>query len=393
MASQRHAVIAGAGIGGLTAALTLARAGWTVDVFEQAHKLEPVGAGVQLGPNATRILYDLGLEAALAETAVATEQLIVRTGLDGRRRNGMRHTGEAVRRWNAPFLVIHRGDLQMTLLAAASATPGVTIMLGQRLEDISERTGRTMASFSKYGEVTEIDADLIVGADGVWSKARSHVGLTGPTNFSGSVAWRTVVPAEAVPEAMRARNTNLWLGPGAHVVHYPVQSGRTINIVAVVDDGWRERGWSESGDISWINRRFIDWHKDLRTLIGSAEHWLRWSLFDRPPEPKWSRGIITLLGDAAHPMLPFLAQGAAQAIEDAAALAAALADTPDVAAALRNYERRRIPRTARVQKLSHRQRRIYHASGPLATARDIAMGLMGEKGLADRFDWLYREDP
>jgi salicylate hydroxylase len=393
MRPGRHAVVVGAGIGGLTAALALARGGWQVDVYEQAHKLEPVGAGIQLGPNASRILYDLGLEQALAETAVETEELVVRGGQDGAQRGGMRHLIDANRRWNAPFLVIHRGDLQMALLAAAQASSNISVMLGRRLEDIRERDGTMSASFSKYGDVSSTEADLVIGADGVWSKARSHVGLTGPTNFSGCVAWRTLVPAESAPDYARLKRTNLWLGPGAHVVHYPVQAGRTINIVAVLEDSWRERGWSEAGDIAWINRRFRDWHKDLAALIGTAEHWLRWSLFDRPPEPKWSRGTLTLLGDAAHPMLPFLAQGAAQAIEDAAVLAECLAGDTEVVAALKTYEARRIPRVARVQNTSRQQMRIYHAGGPLALARDLGMRMLGDSGLARRYEWLYGETP
>lgn len=392
MTTERTAIVVGAGIGGLTAALALARSGWRVDVYEQAHKLEPVGAGVQLGPNATHILAGLGLMPALKAVAVETEGMVVRSARDGKVRSGLRHVSGG-KPWAAPFMVIHRGDLQMLLLAAAQQTPGITIMLGQRLESISERDGRAHATFAKYGETTEVDAALIVGADGVWSKVRSYIGLTGPTNFSGCVAWRTVVPAEAVSEAARKPQSNLWLGPGAHVVHYPIEAGRTVNIVAVVEDGWRERGWSEAGDVAWINRRFKDWHKDLRDVVGSAETWLRWSLFDRPPEWKWSRGSVTLLGDAAHPMLPFIAQGAAQAIEDAYVLAACLSAEPVVEKALQTYQDQRIRRTSRVQRVSHRQKTIYHASGPLAAARDLAMGMLGETGLASRFDWLYRGGP
>jgi salicylate hydroxylase len=386
MGLERSVVIVGAGIGGLTTALALARDGWKVDIYEQAHKLDPVGAGIQLAPNCSRILDDLGLLPRLADTAVETERLVVRSGRTGKVLGGMTHDPK---RWGGPFLVIHRGDLQMALLDAVAETPGISLNLGRRLEDLQARPDHVKAVFSKYGEETEITTGLLIAADGIWSKARGHVGLSGPANFSGCVAWRTTVSADEVGEAALKPQTNLWLAPGGHVVHYPVRGRREVNIVAIMEDSWRERGWSEAGDVAWINRRFHDWHSELRELIGTAESWLRWSLFDRAPDWKWTRGPVTLLGDAAHPMVPFLAQGAAQAIEDAAALARHLRETDDFPAALLAYEQERIPRTANVQRRSRRQMRVYHASGPLALARDLAMAAVGTSGMAGRFDWLY----
>ncbi|HUN13264.1 MAG TPA: DnaA/Hda family protein [Rhabdaerophilum sp.] len=203
----------------------------------------------------------------------------------------------------------------MALLAAVEKNPAITVHLGRRLEELRSKPDHVKGIFSRYGDEVEVSARLMIASDGLWSKARSHVGLNAPANFSGCVAWRTVVPAADVPEAFRKPNANLWMAPGGHVVHYPVRGGREINIVAIMEDSWRERGWSEVGDVAWINRKFHDWHPEIRGLVGSAEAWLRWSLFDRAPDPKWTRGPLTLLGDAAHPMLPFLAQGAAQAIE------------------------------------------------------------------------------
>ena len=391
MGKTGTAIVAGAGIGGLTAALALSKAGWQVDVYDQAHKIEPVGAGLQLGPNCSRILAEFGILDRLKDTAVETEELIVRSGRNGRVLSRMPHGQTARDRWNGTFYVVHRGDLQMALLEAVHETPGITVTLGRRLEEVRHRDGGVHAVFSKYGDEMPVDGDLLIGADGLWSKARSHVGLTGPTSFSGCVAWRTLVPVADVPEFARAPRANLWLGSGAHVVHYPIRGGREINIVAIVEDSWKERGWSEAGDIAWINRRFRDWHADLSGLIGSAETWLRWSLFDRAPEWKWTRGPVALLGDAAHPMLPFLAQGASQAIEDAKVLGECLTGTSDITAALMTYQDRRLRRAARVQRLSRRQAGIYHASEPIASARDLAMGILGGNGLASRFDWLYGE--
>ena len=389
MGSGPSAVVVGAGIGGLTAAYALARQGWRVDVYEQAHKLEPVGAGIQLGPNATRVLDSMGLMEAVRGVGVETQSLLIRSGRDGRTRGGMQHGEAALRRWGAPFFVIHRGDMQTVLLEAIEPLGSVTIHLGQRLESVTQADGRAYATFSKYGEDRVVETPVLIGADGVWSKMRGHIGLSGPSNFSGCVAWRTVVPASAVSEEVRLHRSNLWLGPDAHVVHYPIRRGEAINIVAVIEDSWRERGWSESGDIAWINRRFREWHPDLSNLIAKAETWLRWSLFDRPPEWIWTRGVATLLGDAAHPMLPFMAQGAAQAIEDAFILARCLNGQTPVPAALQAYQHQRLRRAARVQNTSHRQMRIYHASGPLAVGRDLALSMLGETGMAARYDWLY----
>lgn len=391
MASERSLVIAGAGIGGLTAAIALARNGWKVDVYDQSHRLEPVGAGIQIGPNASRILDHLGIMPRIADVLVKTEGVMIRSGVNGRILSELDHVKTAQERWGAPFFVIHRGDLQMALLAAAQDMPNVSIALGRRLEDIRQIEGGVRAIFSKYGDETTVETQALIGADGLWSRARSHIGLTSPTAFSGCVAWRTTVPAEAVADWARKPVSNLWLGPDAHVVHYPIRGGKLINIVAVVEDSWRERGWSEAGDIAWINRRFRTWHKDLADLIGSAETWLRWSLFDRPPEWKWTRGPVALLGDAAHPMLPFIAQGASQAMEDARALALCLKEPGDVTTALLTYQGMRLARASKVQRASRRQASVYHSSGLMAGARNMVMGALGGAGLAARYDWLYGE--
>ena len=387
--SDRTATIIGAGIGGLTAALTLARDGWSVDIYEQSEKIVPVGAGLQLAPNASRILDGLGLLPTVRRTAVEMERLVARSGLSGRILGTMALGRSAQARWGAPLFVIHRGDLQAALLKAALQHPGVRLHLGQRLDGLKEIAGGVRATFANGAEETTVETGLLVGADGIWSKVRGHVGLSAPANFSGSVAWRTVVPAASVADVFRRPQSNLWMAPEGHVVHYPVRGGDEINIVAIIEDGWKERGWSEIGDVDWINRRFRAWHPDLRQLIGTADHWLRWSLFDRAPDPKWSRGVVTLLGDAAHPMVPCLAQGAAQAIEDAHALAEALATVPSGPAALKTYETRRISRTAQVQRRSRRNLHIYHASGPVAFGRDMALKLLGTSGMAAAYDWLY----
>ncbi|MCA0422695.1 MAG: FAD-dependent monooxygenase [Proteobacteria bacterium] len=387
--TDRSIVIVGAGIGGLAAALALTKQGWRVEILDQAHKLEPVGAGVQIGPNATRVLESLGLTERLAPVVGTPESLIVRSGPTGAVLSEMPLGAAAVRRWGSPFQMVHRGDLQMALLAEAETNPNIRITLGRRLESIRELDGGIRASFSKYGEESQIDSQGLIGADGLWSKARNFIGLTSPTSFSGCVAWRTTIPASEAPKWALASRSNLWLGPSAHIVHYPLRGGSIINVVAIVEDSWRERGWSEAGDIAWINRRFRDWHRDVKDLIGAADTWLRWSLFDRPPEWKWTRGPVSLLGDAAHPMLPFIAQGASQALEDAKVLGDCLKESKPLAGALLEYEASRLRRTAMVQKASRQQILPYHANGLIAAGRNLVMRALGGDGLARRYDWLY----
>lgn len=381
--------IIGAGIGGLTAALAIARTGKRVEIHEANHEIRPIGAGLQLSPNAGRILADLGLLPRLMPYAVETERLIVRTGRTGKVLSEMVQGASATNRWGAPFRVIHRGDLQRVLLDAVASEPSISLNLGHQLFDIRFHGTAAAAYFSRNGTEIATTPDVLIAADGLWSKARSFVGLNAPANFAGCVAWRTLVPREAAPAFARESHSNLWLGPGAHIVHYPVRSGAEINIVAIVEDRWKERGWSEPGDIAWINQRFKDWNPDIRALVGCATGWLRWSLFDRAPDWHWTRGNLALLGDAAHPMLPFLAQGAAQAIEDASVLASWLRNTADPVIALKGYEQQRLRRTARVQAASGKQADIYHASGPFALARNLGMMALGGDGMMRRFDWLY----
>lgn len=389
MTDGRDAIVVGAGVGGLTTALALARSGWRIKVFEQAHEVAAVGAGLQLSPNATRILRDLGLLDAVRAAATEPQSLRVRRGTSGRMLVEMPLGDTAETRWGAPFLVIHRGDLQAALLAEVRRTKSVELMLGRHLDSLKFRDAAVAATFTHLGSEEKAEAPLLVGADGLWSRSRGLIGLPGPAAFSGCVAWRALVPAASAPASARENRTNLWLGPGAHLVHYPIRGGSEINVVAIVEQNWRERGWSEPGDSDWISQRFAKWAPDARDLIGAAERWLRWSMFDRPPEPRWTRGRAALLGDAAHPMLPFLAQGAAQAIEDAGALARALDGAANPDAALQGYEAARLARASKVQNLSRRQAFAYHARGPVALARNLAMAALGGAGLARSYDWLY----
>ncbi len=392
MARSRSIVIAGAGIGGLTSALTLARAGFRAVILEQADRLEETGAGIQLAPNASRILLELGLGERLRPHVVAPESIVIRRARDGRQIIRLQLGASAEARYGAPYWVIHRGDLQAVLVEALQATPDVELRLGTKVEDFAvHANGVTVTARGRAGAHDEHGIAL-VGADGLWSTVRRKFSHRPPL-FGRRTAWRAVVAADKVPAQWRDPSTSLWLGHDAHLVHYPVKGGRAINIVAITRDDIQLPGWSTGDSREVLLHRFSDWDRTARDLLAAPESWLKWSLHDLLPLRHWGRGPVTLLGDAAHPMFPFLAQGGAMAIEDAKVLAACLGATAEAAeapdATLRQYERLRQARTANVQRQARQNSTIYHLAGPAAVARNLALGLIGGAGLLKRYDWLY----
>jgi salicylate hydroxylase len=390
VARSRTIIVAGAGIGGLTAALALIRAGFRVVVIEQAERLEETGAGIQLSPNATGTLINLGAGDHLKRRAVAPEAIRVMRAATAREIARIPLGREAELRYGAPYWVIHRADLQAGLIEALEATSDFVLRLGSKVEDYAVHAhGITVQARGSFASIEEHGIAL-VGADGLWSTLRAKLGDRAPPRFRGRTAWRALVPAERVPPHGRELATVLWLGPDAHFVHYPVRGGTMINLVAIVADDRRVKGWSADGRRADLVARFSGWHKDARALIGAAPAWQRWSLYDRSLPHPWGLGPVTLLGDAAHPMLPFLAQGGAMAIEDAAVLAACLAHhSEEPAVGLRLYEGLRRRRAARAQRHARRNGRVYHLKGPAAFARDLALAMMGGNRLLHRYDWLY----
>ena len=396
MPSSRTVIIIGAGIGGLTAALALARRGFEVAVFDQAQRLEEVGAGIQLSPNASRILLALGLAEQLQRHVVAPEELRVIDAGTARVLARAPLGAAAERRYGAPYWVIHRGDLQTVLVEAVRAHPGIVLHLGARVEDFTlNEAGVTISARSAQGDLEHRGAALI-GADGLWSSLRRGLGHGREPRFAGHSAWRALAPAEAVVPALRTPTVNLWLGSRAHLVHYPVRGGSLVNVVAIIRDDWRETGWSAPAERAEILARYsaATWSATARELLAAPRHWQKWALYDRAPLTHWGTGAVTLLGDAAHPMLPYLAQGAAMAIEDAAMLAQRLAETRDnPAAAMRRYERQRRSRTARAQRAARRNGTIYQLGGPAASLRRLALTAIGGARLLARYDWLYGWTP
>ncbi|MFG1357639.1 FAD-dependent monooxygenase [Xanthobacter pseudotagetidis] len=381
--AARSAVIVGGGIGGLACALALRRAGIAVQVLEQARKLKEVGAGLQLSPNATRILRDLGVLERIEKVAVAPRALLVRDGRSGTTLSRSNYA-PAARRWGAPFLVIHRADLQEALAEAAQEA-GAAVALGVDLRSI-ERTASGVRAVGGQGEqLVAHGADVLIGADGVRSAVRSHLGFSAPPVFARRVAYRATIE---MPDGHPAE-VHLHLGKNAHVVVYPVRGGKALNLVAIVREERPVTRWSAPGDAAYVHAAFEGWNPELRRLLARAGHFLCWGLYDIDPLARWGEGRVTLLGDAAHAMLPFLAQGAAQAIEDAAALAGALARETQAEAALRAYEASRHDRTAMIQGAARRNGIVYHLSGPPRMARDLVLRRSGGDSLLKRYGWIY----
>ena len=391
--SLTRALIAGAGIAGLTLALALARRNIDSLVFERAAKLEAFGAGLQLSPNATRALARLGLLDAVAPHAVAPARIRVLRGRDEAELSRLDLSG-AQARWGAPYLTIHRADLAAALAKACAAEPRIEIRTGHELVGFGADAAKVRVALRRGLVSLSEDGDLLIGADGLRSKVREKL-VAAPADapaFAGRIAFRATLPASA-PGADAAPVVTLRLGRRAHLVQYSLRGGADVNLVAVIEAGWRgappSHPWDGEADRPALDLAFRDWSRPARALIAAPPLWRAWPLYVRPPLASYASGRVALAGDAAHPMVPFLAQGAAQAIEDAAALADALAVQADVATALSAYSAARVARTQRVQREALAQARVYHMSGPLALARDLAMRALGPEGLMRRYDWLY----
>lgn len=380
--------IAGAGIAGLTAALSLARIGCAVTVVERRTGFSEPGAGIQLSPNASRILIDLGLEAPLRRVASEPPGVVIRDSSTGQAIGHVALGRFAAERYGAPYLVVQRADLH-TLLLDAVRSQGIALLLGRRAVSVESDAPATSLVFEgSDGERRSIGADLVVGADGVWSSLREAFGGA-RARHAGFRAWRSTVPRERAGAIAAEDATGLWLGRRAHVVHYPIGRGTLVNVVAVLRSPSAVEGWSEVGHPETIRGLFAGQAGPLRDLIGAGEEWRVWSLYDLPATGA-GRNRLALIGDAAHPVLPFLAQGGAMAIEDAAVLAAAVQSCgADLTAATRRYARERLARIRRVQAAARRNGRVYHLAGPAAWARNLLMARLGPEGMTTRYDWLY----
>jgi 2-polyprenyl-6-methoxyphenol hydroxylase-like FAD-dependent oxidoreductase len=389
MAKHRPVLIAGGGIGGLSTAIALARAGFDSTILERSSFTEESGAGIQLGPNATRLLAGLGVLDALSPSAFTPEMIFLFDGVSGRKLTTVPLGAHAERRYGAPYLTLHRADLHAGLRTVADSLAPVTLTPGFDVAGI-EASGETVAVANIDG--TMMEGGPLIGADGLWSTVRKTVSPHAHLHFSGHTAFRALLPLSGLPSPFNAPVVGLWLGPKAHLVHYPVRGGEALNVVAVIEGGGDAQGWNRAGDRDSLLSGFTRWCKESKSLLEQVGSWRAWSLYRLSPLASWSRGPITLLGDAAHPVLPYLAQGAALAIEDAAAIAGALATQPhDPASAFAQYEALRRPRATRLQRTSRRFGWIYHLRGPARFARNLALASRNEETALDRFDWLYGE--
>ena len=396
MSARLRIAIVGGGLGGIAAALFLRHAGIEATVCEQSAELREVGAGIVISPNMVRPLARLGLAGGLEDFAVRLEAAWeFRRWEDGRVLSVQRMGEECQRMYGAHCYVAHRADL---LALLRQALPEECLHLDHRFAGIRQDEHTVTLTFERRsGERVEVTADAVIGADGIHSTVRGAAfpgaeGTQAP-RFSGLCAFRCLVPAGSAPEMARRPVQTLWLGPDHHFVHYPISGGRLVNIVAMAPAGdWRSESWTDEGKVSDLMREFAGWDERVLLLIAAATDTRRWALYDRSPLDHWTTGRVALLGDAAHAMLPFFGQGAAQAIEDAAALAACVAgaDRDSLPEALQRYEALRRPRASQVQEMSRgREVQNHLPDGPEQQRRDA--GFAASDPLRQSA-WLYGHD-
>jgi salicylate hydroxylase len=378
-------LIGGGGIGGLALALALAKRGLASVVLERREAFSAEGAGIQLGPNATGVLQRLGVADRLSPQVGRPECLSVRSGLSGRLLAELPLGRWIEKRHGAPYWVAHRADLQTALLDSARRESLIALATASEVTGFSQEGGRLLVS---VGGGT-LRGRALVGADGLHSAVRERLFPSARPVYAGKIALRALLPAERAPARLRAAHVGVWLAPFGHVVHYPIRRQKMVALVAVIAAQWPGSGWSLEVAREEVRAALMPFAGELRALLEQAQEWRRWALYDALDLPRWSSGRVTLLGDAAHPVLPFLAQGGALAIEDAETLAGCLAGLPDPVQALARYEALRRPRARRIQDASRRNGVIYHLGGLPAAARDLVLQATPAAALMAAFDWVY----
>lgn len=394
-------LVSGGGIGGLSAAIALSRAGAQVTVLERREDSREEGAGIQIGPNGTRILAELGIADCLRPLIAAPRSLCIHDGLTGDKLGELPLGHWIEQRHRAPYWVAHRADLHRCLLAAAEADPLITIKRGVPVETAKTYPDEVIA----ISRGTIVGAgDILVAADGLHSTLRGELFAPPPARYSGKTAARTVLPVAAVPDSIATGNVGIWLAPQGHVVHYPVRGGEELAIVVIRNAPGEDTGWAADVPPSWSQEAVAGFSAPAQDLIARGKSWRKWALPRLPRLPSWISGRTVLLGDAAHPILPFLAQGAVLALEDAITLARCMSDLKrerpsgdfgenQVLKALQDYAAMRQPRAARVQTASRRNGEIYHMRGAMRLARNATLRLAPPARLMAGYDWLYGWKP
>ena len=393
MSMPKRIAIAGAGIAGLTTALALLQQGFKVDVFEQASQLGELGAGLQISPNGSRVLQALGLESALKTCVSQAQGKEIRMWNTGQRWKLFDLGEDCLARFGAPYWMVHRGDLHRVLVDAFNARSDQPVRLNARV--VAAHSTDSEVSF-ELNDGSQHTADGLLAADGVHSVLREQLLGEDKAQFTGLLAWRGLVPVERLSVHLQAQVGTNWVGPGAHVITYPVRGGQLMNVVGIIErEGWRSESWNERGTHAELLQDFGHWHADVCELMSAIEQPFKWALLGRAPQTGWAQGNICLLGDAAHPTLPFLAQGANMAIEDAAVMARCLALDEPTEHALARFEKLRWQRTADIVNRSRDNALRFHnpqLSDP-AKAVDYVSSEWAPEKVRRRYDWLFEYDP
>lgn len=379
-------LVAGGGIGGLAAALALSQRGYRVHVVEQAQEMKEIGAGIQVGPNVFHMFDKLGLTQQVLDKAALPEKLVMMDGITGEEVVCIPLDDAFRARFRFPYALVHRADLHLAILEACRKSELITLATGTRVAGYTD-IGAKVALHTSSGD---IDGAALLGADGLWSAIRSQLVKDGAPRVSGHIAYRAVLPIEEVPAHLRSNTMTLWAGAKTHLVHYPLRGGKLFNLVAVFHSDRYEEGWDTKGDPEELHLRFKDAVPTVKTLLGKIESWRMWVLCDRDPIKNWTSGNVALLGDAAHPMLQYMAQGAGMAIEDAVVLADEIdrqcGDFPKAFAA---YQEKRYKRTGKVQMSARLYGEFYHASGVNRELRNDFLRARSLEQTLDGMAWLY----
>ena len=380
-------IIVGGGIGGLTAALALSQRGFQVLVLERAPEFREIGAGIQLGPNVWRMFEKLAIMDEVKARTVFPDQLVTMDGISGQCVTSIPLKERFLKRFRYPYGLVHRADLHAVLFEICARSPLVTL-----------KTSQKVTGFTDHNDCVTVDVETgnkyvgaaLVGADGLWSAIRKELIGDGRPRVSGHVAYRAVLPVNEVPVHLRTNNMTLWAGPNNHLVHYPLRGWQMFNLVATFHSDRYVEGWDTHGDPKELHQRFDAVVPDVKTMLGKIDAWRMWVLCDRDPVEEWSRGRVTLLGDAVHPMLPYIAQGAGMAIEDAVVLAEEVHTAGgDYAKAFMAYQARRYPRTSRAQLASRQSGEFFHAAGAAREIRNEFMARRTEEQAHEALAWLY----
>ena len=391
MAQVRTIAIVGGGLGGLTAAIALRQRGFDVIVYEQAAELGEIGAGIQLSPNAMRVLIGLGLDQAFEAIAFEPNRHVVRNWKSGAVVSATQMKGVFRSQYQAGYFGAHRADLHSVL---QQALPMDCVRLSARCTGVTQTADGATLTFT---DGRTAGADIVVGADGIRSAVRESLYGADAPRFTGHIVWRGLVPTNALPKGLIDPDMTAWFGPNGTIVHYYVRRGELVNWIAHFETDWREESWSVESDWHEAAEAFAGWHPTLGELFSRTERCYKWALYDRDPLPRWTSGRVTLLGDAAHPMLPYLAQGAAQSVEDGYVLADMLAQhRHDAPVALKAYEAARLPRTSRIQLHARERGRINNSTSAFQRfKRDLGYRLkklIKPKEHTYSIEWIYGHD-